>query len=284
MGTDDGGVVLVVGASSGIGRACAVHLVERGYAVFGTTRRAPAEVRVSLQAECASADLLDVVAMDVDLDESVAAAVDDVVARAGRIDAVVNCAGFGIGGAIEETGIDEAKAIFETNFFGALRVARAVLPIMRTQGSGTIIHVSSIGGRIALPFQGLYSATKFAVEGLTESLRMEVRRFGIRVVLIEPGDFSTGFTDRRRSVRVAGSPASPYAETYRAALSVVEKDERGGAAPERIGPLVAKILEARSPRLRHTVGPAFQRIAVRLKGALPSGWFERALRWYYRVG
>ena len=274
--------VLVVGGSSGIGRACALELARRGYRVFSTTRRSPDEIGAALRSQLGSSDRLEVVAMDVDRDESVAVAVRDVVGRASRIDAVVNCAGFGIGGSIEDTGIDEAKAIFETNFFGTLRVCRAVLPVMREQGSGTIVNVSSIGGRIALPFQGLYSATKFAVEGLTESLRMEAHRFGIRVALLEPGDFSTGFTDHRRAARGAQSPA--YAGAYRAPLSVVEKDERAGASPDAIGRLVARILSVRSPRLRYAVGPAFQRFALRLKNVLPSKLFGWGLRWYYRIG
>ena len=283
MRSDQGKTVLVVGASSGIGRTCALYLARYGHRVFGTTRRPPSDVEATLRQELASSDRLEIVTMDVDETASVSAGVREVEERAGRIDAVVNCAGFGIGGSIEDTDDDEAKAIFETNLFGTLRVCRAVLPIMRRQGSGTIINISSIGGRIALPFQGLYSATKFAVEGLSESLRMEVHRFGIRVVLVEPGDFATGFTDSRRPVRGA-SETETYADTYRSALAVVEKDERGGASPEAVGRLVGRILSARSPRVRYTVGPVFQQVAVRLKSILPSKLFSWGLRKYYHVG
>jgi NAD(P)-dependent dehydrogenase (short-subunit alcohol dehydrogenase family) len=227
--------------------------------------------------------LLEMISMDVDDVGSVAEGIRQVVERAGRIDGVVNCAGFGIGGSIEDTDDDEAKAIFETNFFGTLRVCREVLPIMRKQGSGTIVNVSSIGGRIAVPFVGLYGATKFAVEGLTEALRMEVQRFGIRVALVEPGDFATGFTDSRRPARNA-LENEVYADVYRAALAVIERDERGGASPEAIGRLVARILASRSPRLRYTVGPVLQRVAVRLRSILPAKLFGWALREYYRVG
>ena len=283
MRSDQGKTVLVVGASSGIGRTCALHLARCGHRVFGTTRQPTSDVEATLRQELTSSDGLEIVMMDVDGETSVIAGVHEVSERAGRIDAVVNCAGFGIGGSIEDTDDDEAKAIFETNLFGTLRVCRAVLPIMRRQGSGTIINISSIGGRIALPFQGLYSATKFAVEGLTESLRMEVHRFGIRVVLVEPGDFSTGFTDSRRPVRGV-SENETYADAYRSALAVVEKDERGGASPEAVARLVARILSARSPRVRYTVGPVFQRVAVRLKSILPSKLFSWGLRKYYHVG
>jgi NAD(P)-dependent dehydrogenase (short-subunit alcohol dehydrogenase family) len=283
MNSNQGKTVLVVGASSGIGRACALHLARRGYRVFGTTRREQSEVEVALRRELNEFDRLEIVSMDVDDAASVSAGVREIEERAGRIDAVVNCAGFGIGGSIEDTDDDEAKAIFETNFFGTLRVCRAVLPIMRRQSSGTIVNVSSIGGRIAVPFVGLYGATKFAVEGLTEALRMEVQPFGIRVVLVEPGDFATGFTDSRTPARNA-LKSEVYVDGYRAALAVIEKDERGGASPEAIGRLVARILSTRSPRLRYPVGPVFQRLALRLKSILPSKFFGWGLRKYYHIG
>ncbi len=278
MAADGEAVVLIVGASSGIGRACTVELVRRGYHVFGTSRRP-----VVADGETALGDRLPWIAMDVDDEGSVVRGVGEVERRAGRIDAVVNCAGFGIAGAVEDTDEAEAKAIFETNLFGTLRVCRAVLPGMRRRRAGTIINISSMGGRIALPFQGLYSATKFAVEGLTESLRMEVHRFGVRVVLVEPGDFATEFTDNRRvTARAIESPA--YGDAYRAALAIVERDERGGASPQAVGRLVARIVAAPHPRLRYMVGPPLQRLAVRLKSVLPSQWFGWALRSYYHVG
>ncbi len=282
MRSYEGKAVLVVGASSGIGRACAVHLAHRGYRVFGTTRRPVGEVEAALRRELGDSGRLEIIRMDVDDAGSVDAGVHEVVERAGRIDGVVNCAGFGIGGSIEDTSDEEAKAIFETNFFGTLRVCRAVLPFMRRQGSGTIVNVSSIGGRIAVPFVGLYGATKFAVEGLTEALRMEVQRFGIRVVLVEPGDFSTGFTDSRRPARNA-LESEVYADSYRAALAVIERDERGGSSPEAIAKLVARILAARSPRLRYTVGAVFQRVALALKIVLPARLFGWGLRKYYHI-
>ena len=282
MSSNQGKTVLVVGASSGIGRACALHLARRGYHVFGTTRRTPSEVEDALRQELTISDRLQIVAMDVDDGASVEAGIREVEEQAGRIDAVVNCAGFGIGGSIEDTADDEAKAIFETNFFGTLRVCRAVLPIMRRQNSGTIVNVSSIGGRISVPFVALYGATKFAIEGLTEALRMEVRGFGIRVVLVEPGDFATGFTDSRRPARNA-LKSDVYADAYHATLAVIERDERGGASPEAIGRLVVRILSARSPRLRYMAGALFQRIAVVLRIILPARLFSWGLMKYYHI-
>lgn len=275
-------VVVVTGASSGIGRACAIYLARQGYYVFGTTRRGPDPVATDLRQSLAAGDQLDVMTMDVDDNESVIQALGIIVEKTGRIDAVVNCAGFGIAGAVEETSDEEARAIFETNLLGILRVCRAAIPVMRNQGSGVIINISSIGGRIGLPFQGFYSATKFALEGVTEALRMEIRGFGIRAVLIEPGDFCTGFTDSRHVVK-----ASSSSDTYRASqenvLSIVENDERRGASPDVIARLVARILTRRSPRVRYTVGPVAQKLAAVLKNVLPSRWFEWALSKYYGV-
>jgi NAD(P)-dependent dehydrogenase (short-subunit alcohol dehydrogenase family) len=208
-------VVLVTGASSGIGKACAERLFARGCRVYGTSRQAPralAQVRTS-----DLAPMLRMIPLDVTSDASVDAAVGVVVACEGRIDAVVNNAGFGVAGAAELTTIEEAREQFETNFFGTVRVCRAVLPVMRQQGSGRILNVSSIAGRIGIPFQAFYSASKFAIEGFSEALRMEVAPFGVKVVLIEPGDFRTGFTAARRLARGAsGQPdAAPKGDGLR---------------------------------------------------------------------
>jgi NAD(P)-dependent dehydrogenase (short-subunit alcohol dehydrogenase family) len=251
--------------------------------VFAASRRPASEVAVLLRADLDASARLEAVTFDVNDDSSVRVGIAEILSKAGGLDAVVHCAGFGIGGAVEDTDDDEAKGIFETNFFGALRVCRAVLPTMRQHGAGTILVVSSIGGRIALPFQGLYSASKFAVEGLVESLSMEVRGRGVRVALIEPGDFSTGFTDRRARVR-RSDQASAYREAFVRALAVIESDEKGGSTPEPIARLVERILRSSRPRLRYTIGPLPQRLAVRLKGILPGRAFEGILRLYYRLG
>ncbi len=275
-------VVLVTGASSGIGRACALHLARQGFHVFAASRRPAAELAGQLRALLPPSSQLDSVTMDVDADASVRSAMTQVETAAGRLDAVVNCAGFGIGGAIEDTADEEAHAILQTNLLGTLRVCRAALPILRRQGKGTLVLVSSIGGRMGLPFQGLYSASKFAVEGLAESLSMEVRGLGVRVVLIEPGDFQTGFTDRRARVR-ASNEESAYHEAFERALAVIEADERGGSTPEPIARLVERILLSSRPRLRYTIGPLPERLAVHLKSILPGRAFESVLRLYYRL-
>lgn len=275
-------VVLITGASSGIGKACALHLASAGYRVIGTTRQPSAPIEQALRQASSETSQLEVITLDVDDERSVDSAIALILEVHGRIDVVVNCAGFGFGGAVEQTSIEEARAIIETNLLGILRVSKAVLPVMRSQGKGLVVNISSIGGRIGLPFQGFYSATKFALEGLTESLRMEVRPFGVRAVLIEPGDFSTGFTDSRRLVR-ASEAGDPYRAAQDHVLSIVEKDERGGATPEKIARLIERILRKRSPRVRYTVGPVAQRIAAGLKNVLPSKVFEWVLSMYYGV-
>ncbi len=269
-------VVLITGATSGIGWACAEHLARRGYQVFGTGRRAP------FPPEPAPPGKPTLIRMDVTQDESVQQVVDFIVRETGRLDVAVNNAGFGIAGAVEDTSIEEAKAQLETNFFGVLRVCRAVLPVMRAQGEGLIVNISSLGGIIALPFQAMYSASKFAVEGLTEALRMEVRPFGIRVTLIEPGDMRTEFTAHR--VRVAASgEGSAYRARFERTLQVMETDEQHGGSPEAVALLLERILRSPNPAPRYRVGPAFQRLAARLKGILPGRLFEWALAQYYRL-
>jgi len=265
-------VVLITGASSGIGQACARHLAQRGYQVFGTSRRPRPEAE----------EPFEMIAMDVTDEDSVRQGVATVLARAGRLDAVVNNAGFGFGGAVEDTSIDEAQEMFEANFFGMLRVCRAVLPHLRERRTGTIVNVSSLAGLIAQPFVGMYCATKFATEGVSEALRMEVRPFGIHVVMIEPGDTRTGFTANRRRTQ-ASQAASPYADNMQRTLAVIEHDEQTGIAPDAVARLLERILRSRSPRLRYPVASTSQRFAAVARKLMPGGLFERLLTQYYRV-
>jgi NAD(P)-dependent dehydrogenase (short-subunit alcohol dehydrogenase family) len=267
-------VVLITGASSGIGRCCAEYLHGRGCRVYGTSRRAP-------EAGDASAGYR-MIGMDVTSDESVRRAVELILAREGRIDVVLNNAGDGIAGAVEDTSVEEAKQQFETNFFGALRVCRAVLPSMRGRGAGLIANVSSLGGLVGLPFQGLYSASKFALEGMTEALRMELRPHGVRVVLIEPGDFRTGFTAQRRQVRAAQA-GSPYAERFARALARMERDEAGGADPLLVARLLERLIAARSPRPRYKVGGFAQTFVIGLRKVLPQKLVEYLLMSSYNI-
>ncbi len=267
-------VVLITGASSGIGQACARHLASRGWRVFGTSRRAGEAGRAQ--------DGIEMVAMDVDSDASVERAVSAVLERAGRIDAVVNNAGWALAGAVEDTPADEARAQLETNFLGVWRVCRAVLPAMRAAGRGHIVNIGSIGGRVGLPFQAAYSAGKFAVAGFTEALSGEVRPFGIHAVLVEPGNYRTGITAGRRRSSGAGS-ASPYARRFHRAMAVIERDEARGADPEGVARVVARVLDTKSPRMRYLAGPAFERAAAAGKSFVPGRLFERIVMQLYGI-
>jgi NAD(P)-dependent dehydrogenase (short-subunit alcohol dehydrogenase family) len=261
-------VTLVTGASSGIGQACAEFLAGRGFRVYGASRRP------------ASGSLVESISMDIRDDASVHDAVAAVIAREGRVDILVNNAGIAIAGAVEDTSIEEARDQFDVNFFGVLRVCRAVLPRMREQRSGYIVNVGSIGGVLAIPYQGFYSASKFALEGLSESLRMEVSRFGVRVVLIEPGDHRTGLTDNRR--RTAESQSNPaYRDSFQRAAERMAADEQSGPAPEAVARLLLRIVTNPRPRLRYTVGPTPQRVAIWLKRLLPYSVIEKLMDHYY---
>ena len=263
-------VVLITGASSGIGRVAAQRLHARGARVWGASRRV-------------IAGEIPWIAMDVADDDAVRAGVRTLLEKEGRIDALITCAGYGIAGAIEDTSSVEAQAQFATNFFGTFRAVRAVLPAMRAQRAGRIVLVGSIAGRIALPFQGFYSASKFALEGFAEALRMEVKPFGIDVSLIEPGDFKTDFTAAR--VRVAGATAqSPYYAACERALRQMEEDERTGPDPAIVAESILAMLDATRPPFRVRVGGLVQKMAVSLKAVLPETMFERLIMGSYKIG
>ena len=268
-------VVLITGASSGIGKACAEHLSQIGYKVYGTTRfinnlgQGNGKYRM--------------IQMDINSDHSVKNGINQVFEKEGRLDVVLNNAGFILAGSIEDTTIEEAKTQLEANLFGAFRVCREALPKMREQMSGYIINISSIGGLMGLPFHGLYSASKFALEGLTEALRMEIKQHGIRVVLIEPGDFKTQLTTNR--IRVKGSLENPaYKVNFEKAVTRMEIDETHGADPIKVAHLAARILRTPAPRLRYSIGPVTERVAIVLKKILPFSLFEKALMKYYGLG
>jgi NAD(P)-dependent dehydrogenase (short-subunit alcohol dehydrogenase family) len=261
-------VALITGASSGIGLACAEFLAGRGYQVYGGSRRAPVN------------PLFVSIPMDVTNDASVNQAVAEVVAREGRIDIVVNNAGIALAGAVEDTSLEEARRQFEVNFFGTLRVCRAALPLLRARRAGCIVNISSIGGLVAIPYQGLYSASKFALEGLTESLRLEMRPFGVRVVLIEPGDYRTGLTANRLSA--ADSAINPaYRDRFRVAVARMAADEQKGPDPLSVAHLLHRIVNNPHPRLRYSTGPAAERAAIWLKRFLPYALVEKVMDSYY---
>jgi NAD(P)-dependent dehydrogenase (short-subunit alcohol dehydrogenase family) len=234
--------------------------------VIGASRRGSAEGR--------GESLL----MDVDNDASVHDGVAGVIERHGRIDALVAAAGWGLAGAVEQTTIEEAKAQLETNFWGAVRVVQQVLPIMRAQGHGRIVLMSSIGGVISIPFQAFYSASKFALEGLGEALAYEVAPFGISVTLVEPGNFATDFTASRR---MSTGPAADgaYQAAVDKAIKLMEHDEMNGAAPADVASAVVKILGSRRlPPRRVSVGKSGERVGLIARRLLPFRIFQAAAK------
>jgi len=269
-------VVLITGASAGFGRASAEHLSALGHRVYGTSRRA----EFPDSGAVGSAPLM--IPLDVRDERSVGRAVEFVLTQEGRIDVVVNNAGVGLAGAVEETSVEEGRALFETNFFGVLRVCRAVLPGMRARRSGHVVNVSSLGGLVTIPFQGFYSASKYALESMSDALRMELRPFGVQVTLLEPGDFKTGFTDSRVFAAESGE-GSVYRERCQRAVAVMEQDEQNGADPGQLAELLARIIAAPSPRNRYPVGALGQRLAVAARRVVPSALLDRALRAVYKV-
>jgi len=280
MTEDTKKVVLITGASSGIGQASAQYLSQKGYQVYGTSRTVQRHRSRGSQRE-GVADF-PMLQMNVDSEKSVRHGVDYILKKEGRLDVVVNNAGFGIAGAVEDTSLEEAQALFETNVWGAFRVCKTVLPIMRDQRSGYIVTISSIGGRIAIPFQGVYSASKFALEGMIEALRMEVRQFGIHIVLVEPGDCCTQFTANRCRTRESQHNQA-YAQQCNAAVEVMEYDEMHGLAPDKVARVLERIIRNPSPRLRYAVASPPQKLALVLKKALSSRFFEFLIRKYYKL-
>ena len=263
-------VILVTGASSGFGYAIAEALAQKGNRVFGTAR----------SPRGAASDNFTTLTLDVTQDESVGACIAEIIRSAGRIDAVINNAGSGIAGAIEDTTPQEAQSQFDTNFFGLHRVCRAVLPHLRAQRGGRIINMSSLAGRIPLPFQGFYSATKFAIEAYTEALRMEVRPFGISVSMIEPGDFATSFTANRRMTN-STNPASPYYESATRAIAIMARDEQANRSLSPVIEAVETILQSRRPALRYPRANAVQRAFNALRPLLPQVLAEYLIRATY---
>jgi NAD(P)-dependent dehydrogenase (short-subunit alcohol dehydrogenase family) len=214
--------------------------------------------------------------MDVDNDDSVRDGIRSVVEEHGRIDALLACAGWGLAGAAEQTPLADARAQLETNFWGVVRVTNATLPILRRQGGGRLVFISSIGGLIGIPFQSFYSASKFALEGYGESLAYEVEPFKVHVTLVEPGNFKTDFTGSRRMV--AAPADDPYGAARDKAVKVMERDELNGAAPKDVANVVERVLGATNPPRRVSVGKFDERSGLIAKRLLPFRLFEKAAR------
>ncbi|MCW3124885.1 MAG: Short-chain dehydrogenase/reductase [Bacteroidetes bacterium] len=240
-------VILITGASSGIGMSAARLLAKDGHIVYAAARRTDRMKELE-------ADGIKLLSMDVTDDASMQAGVKTILDREKRIDALVNNAGYGSYGALEDVPISEAKYQFEVNVFGLARLTQLVLPQMRAQKSGKIINISSIGGKVGEPHGAWYHATKFAVEGLSDSLRMELKEFGIDVVVIQPGAIKTEWAEIARKKMLETSGTGAYKELTIKHAKMFEMADKQGDEPIVIGRAIKKAVEARKPKTRYTTG------------------------------
>lgn len=265
-------VILITGVSSGFGRECAGLLAAAGHSVYGTVRRDPDKE--------GPVNILRMELTDVD---SIFSAVEELIRKEGRIDVLINNAGMHSAGPVETIPQEIMRLQIETSFMGMVHLTRSVLPHMREQGGGTIINISSIGGLMGLPFHSFYSASKFAVEGFSESLRMEVSQFKIRVVIINPGDFKTGATLARRNFLAPTGDIDPYNKQFMSALSVMETNESGGRDPSRLARKIERIVNSKNPKQRYIIGALYELAAVKLKYLLPGKFFRWILEKNYKM-
>ncbi|WP_322920138.1 oxidoreductase [Nocardioides renjunii] len=264
-------VALVTGGSSGIGESTALALLDRGFTVYAVARRVDRMVPL---AEAGAHTF----AMDVTDDDSMVAGIARIIEEQGRIDVLVNNAGYGSYGAVEDVPIEEARRQFEVNVFGLARLVQLVTPHMRARRSGRIVNISSIGGKFYEPFGAWYHATKFAVEGFSDSLRMELRPFGIQVVLIEPGPILTEWNEIARDSLLERSGAGAYATHARKAHAVLTEFDRPGRAstPEEVADKIVKAATTRRPAARYPVGKG-ARLITTSRDLLPDRVFDQVV-------
>lgn len=265
-------IILITGISSGFGKQTSELLAAAGHTVYGTVRR---DVEISSSVKGLKLDLTNI--------DSIREAVKTIQQKEGRIDVLINNAGMHTGGPIETSPIDNINLQMDTNFLGMVNLTREVLPVMRNQGGGTIINFSSIGGLMGLPFQAFYSAGKFAIEGFSEALRMEVRQFNIKIVLINPGDFHTSNSANRRNFLAPTDATDPYHEQYLRTMAIIEKDEANGWEPKVLAGKLVKIVESKNPRQRYIIASFEQKLAVVLKYILPGKLFGMILEDHYKI-
>lgn len=263
-------VVLITGASSGIGKAIAEFLQSKNFTVFGTSRN-PSKQQLAFP----------LVALDVTKPETIKAAVAEVIASAGRIDVLVNNAGVGITGPIEETPDEEIKKAFDTNYFGPINVIKAVLPEMRRNSGGLIINVTSIAGYMGLPYRGIYSASKGALELTTEAFRMELKDFNIQMTNIAPGDFATNIAAGRYHAPVV--KGSPYEKPYSNTLKIMNQHVDKGKDPLLMAKAILEIIQTKKPKAHYKVGEPLQKFSIVLKRVLPDKVYERLLLKHYKL-
>ncbi len=263
-------VVLITGASSGLGKATANFLAEQGYLVYGTCRN-PKKYE--------NPDKYQLIPLNLNEVNTIQNAVDIVMKNEERIDILINNAGTGIIGPVEELEMSAIQSNFETNLFGPLKLIQTILPQMRKQQNGFIINITSIGCTIGLPYRGGYSASKGALSLLTEAIRMEVSSFGINVCTVSPGDFISDIASRRYYAPL--KKESPYNEIYKKNLKTINEHVNSGIKPDIIVKKIFQILNSKNPKVHYSVGSPLQKFSVILKGILPSRLFEKLLILFY---
>lgn len=264
-------VVLITGGSSGIGKSIGEYLSSKGYIVFGTSRNPERYIDSTVQ----------LVQLDVSDVESIQKAVRTVIDQTGCLDVLINNAGAGITGPVEEIPMEEIKRNFETNFFGPINVIKAVLPQMREQKSGLIINITSIAGYMGLPYRGIYSTSKGALELLTEALRMEVRDFNIQMTNVAPGDFATNIAAGRYHAPVLEQ--SPYKTPYGNTLKLMDEHVDSGKDPLLMAKAIHKIILTEKPKAHYKVGEFMQKFSIILKRILPDIVYEKMLMKHYKL-
>lgn len=264
-------VVLITGGSSGIGKSIGEFLHAKGFTVYGTSRNP----------ERVSGSVFPLIALDVRDKSSIQKAVAEVIAQSGRIDVVVNNAGVGITGPIEEIPTEEIKNNFETNLFGPIEVMKAVLPQMRLQHSGLIINITSIAAYMGLPYRGIYSSSKGALELITEALRMEVKSFGIHITNVAPGDFATNIAAGRYHAPLV--KGSAYEVPYGNTLKMMDEHVDGGSNPNEMAKAIYAIIQNPNPKIHYKVGVFMQKFSIVLKRILPDKVYEKMLMNHYKL-
>ncbi|GGH47871.1 short-chain dehydrogenase [Mangrovimonas yunxiaonensis] len=264
-------VILITGGSSGIGKSVGEFLTEKGFQVYGTSRT-PNNYPNS-KFPLVALDVADVV--------TIKTAVAEVISKAGRLDVLINNAGAGITGPIEEIPEEEIKRNFETNFFGPLNVIKAVLPQMRKQQSGLVINITSIAGYMGLPFRGVYSASKGALELITEAYRMELKPFNIEMTNVAPGDFATNIAAGRYHAPVKEN--SPYKTSYGNTLTLMDEHVNSGQDPKIMANAILKVITTTHPKGHYKVGETMQKFSIVLKRILPDKVYERLLMNHYKL-
>lgn len=263
-------VILITGASSGIGKAIATYLHTKNYIVYGTSRN-PDKLKLPFST----------IPLDVTDANTIETAINNIIQKEGRIDVLINNAGKGITGSIEDTPTDEIRANFNTNFFGAIDVIKFVLPQMRKQQSGVIINITSIAGYMGLPFRGIYSASKGALELITEALSMEVKSSGIKAINVAPGDFATNIASGRYHTPVYENSA--YKQQYSQNLALINRDVDSGMNPEVMAKAIHQIIEKNSHKIHYKVASFIEKFSIVLKRILPDKIYQKILMNHYKL-